>query len=269
MRSFFLLPLLLLSACATTSGQTTAGPPPNKARDVEVTVKDVDEALLAQLEANMKKVPELQSAQLKSHTGKTAVFVIAYPGELEDLSESLSRVPNPGLKFGSALYKVELSAFDNLAPTVAFVFPQNEQVLNAKEQFITVEVPDKDLAAVTIGGTPAPLYKGAIYRLKTNLNEGRQEVFAVARDRAGNETTSKVAVVVDTTPPALNAQIRLVVEGTVEPGSAVLIDGVEVEVGGDGHYKAEVPVRKGQKTVEIVAIDKTGNKTVNKKDIGN
>ena len=48
----------------------------------------------------------------------------------------------------------------------------------------------------------------------------------------------------------------------------MLIDGIEIPVDGDGRYKAEVPVRKGQRAVEIIAIDKNGNKTVTRKDIG-
>lgn len=48
----------------------------------------------------------------------------------------------------------------------------------------------------------------------------------------------------------------------------VLIDGVEVSVNAAGDYRAEVPVRKGQRKVEIVAIDQSGNKSVTTKTIG-
>lgn len=272
MRLFAVVISTLFLGCSLMSKQaqqtTTAAPEGNRAHDIELTIKDIDADLLAQLQKNMQQVPELKSAQLKSHSGKTAVISLQYPGDLEDLPDSLGKVPHPGLRFSSANYKVEFSAFDNEPPKVAFVFPDNEQIVTTREQFITVEVPDKDLASVDINNTPAPLYKGSIYRLKMNLNEGRQELVATAKDKAGNQSSAKVAVVVDTTPPALNAQVRLVVEGNVEPGSSVLINGQEIAVDGDGHYKAEVPVRRGQKTVEIVAIDKNGNKTVNRKDIG-
>ena len=77
-----------------------------------------------------------------------------------------------------------------------------------------------------------------------------------------------MTVTVDTTAPALQAQIKLVVEGQVEAGSSVLIDGVEVSVDASGRYRAEVPVRKGQKKVEIVAIDQSGNKSVTVKTFG-
>ena len=129
-------------------------------------------------------------------------------------------------------------------------------------------MPDKDIASVTISGKSAPLYKGGVYRLKLELAEGRQELLAVAKDKAGNEATARVPVIVDTTAPAIQAQIKLVVEGHVDPGSAVLINGLEVPVDGSGNYRAEVPVRKGQRTVEIVAIDQSGNKSVQVKTIG-
>jgi hypothetical protein len=259
------------TGCAGASGNTPNQPKPPERRgtDVELTVREVDDDLLEQLQAELARSTQFKGAQLKSRTGKTAVFTVNFRDDIEELPEALAQLPHPGLRFGSALHKVEISAFDNQPPQLAFVHPQAEQVLNAREQFITVEVPDKDLASVTIDGKSAPVYKGRLYRSRVTLGEGRQEVVAIARDRAGNETVQKVAVVVDTTPPALNAQIRLVVDGAVEPGSTVLIDGLEVSVGSDGRYRAEVPVRKGQKKVEVIAIDQTGNKTVTHRDIGN
>ena len=97
--------------------------------------------------------------------------------------------------------------------------------------------------------------------------EGPQELTATATDKAGNVSDAKVKVTVDTSLPALSAQIKLVVEGDVEPGTSVLVDGQEVEVDRSGHYKAEIPVRRGQKRVEIVAISKAGNKTVTQKQL--
>jgi hypothetical protein len=265
------LGIVTSSGCASKSGAAQGQPPPPERRgtEVEITVREVDDDLLEQLQSEFARSAQFKGAQLKSRTGKTAIFSVTFRDDLEELPEALAQLPHPGLRFGSALHKVEISAFDNQPPQLTFIHPQPEQVLNTREQFITVEVPDKDVASITIDGKPAPVYKGRVYRSRITLGEGRQEVVAIARDRAGNETMQKVAVVVDTTPPALNAQIRLVVDGMVEPGSTVLIDGQEVSVGSDGRYRAEVPVRKGQKKIEVVAIDQTGNKTVTHRDIGN
>ena len=267
MRTLLALVLLCAASCVTTA--PLQQPAPHfVATELELTVKDVDADMVQQLQAQFAKNTELRSAQLKSHTGKVAVFTVMYPGDVGDLPRTLATIPNPGLKFISAKHQFEYGGFDNQPPTVTFLHPQPEQVLNTKDQFITVEVPDKDLAQVTIGGKTAPLYKGAVYRLKLDLQEGKQEIVATAKDKAGNETSARVAVTVDTTAPALQAQIKLIVEGQVEVGSSVLIDGVEVSVDGSGRYRAEVPVRKGQKKVEIVAIDQSGNKSVTTKTFG-
>ena len=238
-------------------------PAPNFATtELELTVKEVDADAVQQLQAQFAKTTDLRATTLKNHTGKVAVFTVMYPGDVGDFPRTLATIPAPGLKFVTARHQFEYGAFDNVPPTVSFLHPQPEQVLNTKDQFITVEVPDKDLAQVTIGGKTAPLYKGSVYRLKLDLNEGKQEIIATAKDKAGNETSARVSITIDTTAPALQAQIKLVVEGQVEAGSSVLIDGAEVSVDASGHYKAEVPVRKGQRKVEIVAIDQSGNKSL-------
>src|SRR4051812_3689601 len=258
---------LFLSACVTTAPMQQPAPR-FVATELELTVKDVDAEMVQQIQAEFAKTNELRSAQLKSHTGRVAIFTVMYPGDVGDLPKTLATIPAPGLKFVSAKHQYEYGAFDNVPPTVTFLHPQPEQVLNTKDQFITVEIPDKDVAQVTIGGKSAPLYKGSVYRLKLDLNEGKQEIIATAKDKAGNETSARVSVTIDTTAPAIQAQIKLVVEGQVETGSSVLIDGVEVAVDGMGHYRAEVPVRKGQRKVEIVAIDQSGNKSLTTKTFG-
>lgn len=263
----FLPAVLLCAACATTAPLQRPAPE-FAATEIELTVKDVDADMVQELQAAFAKTDDLRSAQLKSHAGKVAVFTVMYPGDVGDLPKTLATIPAPGLKFVSRKHQFEYAAFDNQPPTVTFLHPHMEQVLIAKAQFVTVEVPDKDVAQVTIGGKPAPLYKGGVYRLKLDLNEGKQEILATAKDRAGNEASARVTVTVDTTAPALQAQIKLLVEGQVEPGSAVLIDGIEVSVDSSGHYRAEIPVRKGRNKVEIVAIDQSGNKSLTTKVLG-
>jgi hypothetical protein len=266
-RLAFALAVVLVSSCATTAPHQ-APPPAAHTTPVELTVHDVDADLLKELQDQMARVPELRSVQLKSHNGKTAVFSVEYPGDVSELPKTLAQMPHPGLKFGSALYQADYSAYDNQPPTITVVFPKSESLLNAKEQFVTVDVPDKDIKEVTIGGKPAQPYRGTVYRTKLVLVEGPQEITATATDKAGNSAEAKVKVTVDTSPPALSAQVKLIVEGDVEPGTSVLVDGQEVDVSMTGHYKAEVPVRKGQKKVEVVAISKAGNKTVTQKSLG-
>ncbi len=267
MKRVSLMTIVALQACATTAPRQVP-PPSSPTIPVEITVKDLDANLLRELQDALAKSSSLSSAKVTSTGPKTAVIALMYQGELSHLPEMLSTLERPGLRFASAKHLVEYSAFDNQPPAVAFIHPRNEQLLAQREQFVTVEAPDGDVKEVLIGGRQAQLFKPGIYRVRLQLNEGAQQLQAIARDKAGNESSAMVAITVDTTPPAVNAQVKLLIEGTAEPGSTVLIEGQEVPLGADGSYRAEVPVRKGQKRVEIVAIDRSGNKTVSNKTIG-
>src|SRR6185436_19029366 len=91
----------LCAACATTAPKQQ--PPPNLATtEVEITVKDLDQDMAAQLQTEMQKVPELRTATLKSHGERTAVFTVHYPGDIGNVPQSLARIPHPGLKYASA-----------------------------------------------------------------------------------------------------------------------------------------------------------------------
>ncbi len=269
MNRFGLVTAMALQACVTTAPRQ-APPPSRPTIPVEVTIKDLDADLLRELQDAVAQNATLTStAKIASSGPRTAVMTFSYQGEISNLPELLATLARPGLKFGSAKHLLEYSAFDNQPPTVTFIHPSNEQMLAAREQFVTVQVPDRDVREVLVAGKQAQLYRPGIYRVRLALAEGAQQLQALARDKAGNESSATVSVTVDTTPPALNAQVKLLIEGTAEPGSTVLVEGQEVAVERDGRYRVEVPVRKGQKRVEIVAIDPTGNKTVDHKLIGN
>ncbi len=268
MRRLSLMIVMALQACATTAPRQ-APPPSRPTIPVEITVKDLDADLLHELQEAVAQSSSLTTAKITPSGQRTAVMTFLYQGEISALPELLATLARPGLKFASAKHLLEYSAFDNQPPTVAFIHPRHEQMLAAREQFVTVEAPDRDVKEVLVAGRQAQLYKPGIYRVRLELAEGAQQLQALARDKAGNESSATVTITVDTTPPALNAQVKLLIEGTAEPGSTVLVEGQEVAVGGDGRYRAEVPVRKGQKRVEIVAIDRSGNKTVDHKTIGN
>lgn len=263
------LSLLLLAAGCATTAPTQVPPPEHSVTQVELTVEGMAPELLEQMKAEIARIPELSTAQVEAKAGNLAVWTMRFEGDVDDLPKVLSQLPHPGLRFASAKHLLQYTAFDNLPPTIAFIHPKDQQVVNAKQQFVTVEVPDADIQEVSVAGKPAQRFKGNVYRIKLELNEGLQQLTAIAKDKAGNETSVVAAVTVDTTPPAVNAQVKLVVEGIAEPESTVLIDGLEAAVGRDGSYRAEVPVKPGQKRVEIIAIDKTGNKTTSYKQLGN
>ena len=87
---------------------------------------------------------------------------------------------------------------------------------------------------------------------------------------SGGTTTSAAASAGDTTPPPLELKAPFgiggqfyIIEGTTEPGATVFVNGDEVEVESNGHFKKLVSFNKvGQNSVVVKAVDPAGNQTV-------
>ena len=86
---------------------------------------------------------------------------------------------------------------------------------------------------------------------------------------SGGESTSAAASSGDTTPPPLELLKPVsigtfyIIEGTTEPGASVFVNGEEVEVESNGHFKKLVSFSKvGQNSVVVKAVDAAGNQTV-------
>lgn len=270
-----LLPLVALLALSACGGRKGTGTRPD-AKIGEAPVSHVELVVLGLSHADalafIKELTakgDIQNMVIKSEDKNTVVFELDVLGCECELPGKVAQIPYPGFRYQGRFTRIQYTAFDNKPPTLTFVHPEaDNKVLNEKEPFITVEVPDTDVASVTINGIAAERYRGNVFRAKVKLQEGVNTVVATATDRSGNETRQQLHVGVDTTAPTLNAQLKVLVEGDVEPGASVLVDGKEAQVDNAGHYKAEVPVRKGQKQIEVIAIDKNGNKTVTDKQLG-
>lgn len=235
---------------------------------VELSVHNLTKPEADTFKDQLGRQPKIENVTLKSWTANSAVYELDVAGCECDLPSKVAAVAMLGFKYEGRVTKIAFTAFDNKPPTITFVHPEEGKVMNDPEQFITVEIPDQDVVEVTVNNLPMARYKGNLYRSKVRLSEGTNLVVVQAKDKTGNVGKAQVRAAVDTTPPALEASVKVVVEGQVDPGSSLLIDGREVPVEANGHYKAEVPVRKGQKQIEIVAIDLNGNKSVTMKDIG-
>lgn len=87
---------------------------------------------------------------------------------------------------------------------------------------------------------------------------------------SGGSTNSAAASTGDTTPPPLELKAPFgiggqfyIIEGTTEPGATVFVNGDEVEVESNGHFKKLVSFNKvGQNSVVVKAVDPAGNQTV-------
>ena len=107
------------------------------------------------------------------------------------------------------------------------------------------------------------------------LTSGRNEITAVAKDAAGNESHPSFASVVeyDTTPPeleitrpengttikGLNELISL--EGKTEEGAKIFINGRLVIVGPEGQFSYQYSLKEGENNFKIVAQDRASNQT--------
>ena len=256
---------LLLAGCGARRGTGTAREAligsPNPISHVELTVSGISEEDAHRLQRQFENEGYLKSAILKYQAGK-AVFELDVKGCECDLPERLAQIPHPGLRYEGRTTRVAYTAFDNEPPHINLVHPHSWKVVTEPDTYVLVEVPADDVAEVRINGVLAAPFRGNLYRARVHFEEGDRDISVVATDRSGNEGTLRRRIQVDTSPAASRAIYRVVVEGNVTPGSVVVADGKEAPVDARGRYRAELHVQRGQRTVELIAIDPAGAKTV-------
>ena len=153
---------------------------------------------------------------------------------------------------------------DATAPVIQVLAPRPGSQLNANPVNVVVTVEDPNLAAVTIGGQPAERDPKGRWRRAVQGKDGANHVAVSAVDRFGNKAEVDVAFTFDSTPPGVEAEVVIVVEGKVDDLSATLtINGQPVRFDPQtGRYSARVkadPQDAGK--VTIVAVDASGNRT--------
>lgn len=234
---------------------------------VDVAVSDLKPEDEEVLETEIAKIDGVYNIR-RDPLGESTVFTFEFEGDFDGLRKQIEAIEYPGLRRQGVIARLQYSGFDNRAPVIDVISPNTDQVITDTNVEFVVEVRDSDVASVTVAETAAKESKPSIFQAAVELPEGKQEVEIVAVDEAGNETREKLTLDIDTTPPELEATVKVVVEGTVDRGSTVYVDGREASVGLTGNWRIELPVKKGQKTVEVVAIDENGNKRIEQKPIG-
>jgi len=229
---------------------------------VEVTISGLSQADAQKLERQFKNEGYLRNALLKSYLAGKAVYEMDVRGCECDLPARFAQIVHPGLRYEGRTTRIAYTAFDNEPPTVNLVHPPLWKVVSEPDSYVLLEVPDPDVAQVTVNGVIAEHFRGPLYRARVHLEDGPREISVVAVDRSGNEGTLRRRVQVDTSPAQSRAISRVKVAGTVAPGSVVLAEGLEVPVDEGGRYTAEVRVQHGQRTVEVIVLDPAGQKTV-------
>ncbi len=123
-------------------------------------------------------------------------------------------------------------------------------------------------ATVTVNGSAAAVSADGSWSFEADLYEGDNTLAVEAVDAVGNSASVDVAVALDTTAPALAitspaagttvSEPSVTVEGTVNAGAMVYVDGV---LAGDGvtAWSAVVVLSEGDNTVTVTATDDLGN----------
>lgn len=270
MRSLSLCLAAVLAGCAA-HAEGSAEVESAESADVELQVGDLHEGDDAKLRDALSKISGVRDLRIQGGRGSATVN-LTYDGCVCDLEESLGQIEYPVLRVTERRVTFLVNATDETPPEIVFVFPDPDEertVVTEPEANVVVEVTDDsgEVQSVKIGGQDGENLRGHIYQRSVTLREGENSIVVSAKDPAGNETNVEAKIFLDTTPPALDAQIRIIVEGDVEAGSTVIINGETVDVDDGGHYSHEVRVRRGMTQVEIHAIDPQGNRTVTVKSL--
>lgn len=264
MRSTFVSGLVLLFAGCGHIGPTT-GPSQGPPLDVEIQVNDLKPDDQAHLEEQLCALGGVVECKAQRR-GRYMTYRLRYQGSLSSLQGQIASFPHPGLEAREASATLRYDGFDNLPPSIDIVSPQGG-MLTETQVDVVVSVPDSDVKRVEVNAQRARRTQPGLYQARVELAEGENRILAIAEDDEGNTAEATAMVTVDTTPPEVDATVKVVVEGSVEPGSTVFVDGQQVTVNPFGNWRAELQVRPGQKSVEVVAIDKNGNKTVENRSI--
>ena len=253
MRTLLLFPFALaLGACAQISEMTrSATSPPEAPMAVEVHVHGLRADEQEQLRAQLCALTGVTACTKAGDDG----YALTYAGSLTSLKNAIADFQHPGLQAEQVKAQMSFRGYDNQAPAVDVLSPKADAVLTDPKVDVVIQVPDPDTASVRVGERPAEKVRAGVYQVHLVLTEGENNFEVTAVDEAHNKATVPLHLVLDTTPPDVTAAVKVVVEGKVERGSTVFVDGQPVTVDLLGNWRAEVVVKRGQKTVEIIAVE--------------
>lgn len=210
---------------------------------------------------------DISEVTLKSYANDVATYELDVRGCECDLPAKIAKIRSPGFKYEGRTTQLKYTAFDNLPPVLVFIHPETEdRELQDADQLVAVEVRDSDIEEVRINDVKAERSRGDVFLAHIRLNEGSNKIEVVARDRAGHVTEVKRFATLRR--PSTDPSLQVLVEGRVTPGSTVLIEGREIPVDARGQYSVTIPIKPGQRQIEVIAIAPDGKKAVTVKELG-
>ncbi len=156
---------------------------------------------------------------------------------------------------------------DATPPVITILSPKEGATLNGNPINVVCQVTDQggQVARVQIAGRDATRDDRGNWRGQVRANEGGNRVRVEAWDAAGNRAEASVTFAYDSTPPQVEAQATLLVEGQVDDLTCTLtINGQPVQYDKQtGRYSVRVaPDPKNPGAVTIVVTDEYGNQRV-------
>lgn len=150
---------------------------------------------------------------------------------------------------------------------ITILSPKEGSTLNVNPVNVVCQVTDPggQVTRVAIAGRDATRDDKGNWRGQVRANEGGNRVRIEAWDAAGNRAEATVTFAFDSTPPQVEAQAMLLVEGSVDDLSCTLtINGQPVQYDKQtGRYSVRVPPDpQNPGVVTIVVTDEYGNQRV-------
>lgn len=140
-------------------------------------------------------------------------------------------------------------------------------------------LPDTSVSVVVNGKESDPIAPNddGSFSIPINLSEGDNVIVAIAKDSRDNSSPSSRhwTVVRDSSPPTLTitelqdgskrsgvSEKKVDVRGQTEKDVQVTVNGRFVSVGSNETFSWPIDLKEGENTIEVVASDRAGNKTL-------
>lgn len=149
---------------------------------------------------------------------------------------------------------------------------QNISLTGFAEQNSTVEV----FLNGSPVGTVTTNSEGKFSIEKVSLSQGKNEIYAIAADKAGNKSQPSETLTTnfDNTPPDLTVdqpqdgttfnedrQKKMKISGQTEPDISLTLNDRLIILNQEGKFSTDMTLSEGENALKIIATDKAGNQT--------
>ncbi len=160
--------------------------------------------------------------------------------------------------------------YDPDPPQITVTDPEPDQIINSSV-FTLEGFTDTDVlnSQIRVNGIWIGLDNFAFNTDFTLLEEGEVDLVFYARDRAGNENTVTVPIIIDTTAPLVKDLLPIDgeivnthvinVTGTTEADATVYINGRFSDLDDAGNFREQINLEEGDNDVSIRITDPAGN----------